>query len=280
MNYRHAYHAGNHADVFKHIVLCRLFNALSQKEAPFAYLDTHSGIGLYDLTSEEAERTEEWTTGIKKLLEADNLPPLLDDYIKLIQDLNHTETITIYPGSPKIAQLLSRPQDHLIFNEKHNEDLQLLKRHFRANERITIHGQDGWLLPKALLPTSEKRILILIDPPFEQPDELSRCVKTLNEAISRMRQAIVAIWYPIKDKKELNYFYNELKKTNAPKLLNIELLIKEADNSLGLNGSGMIIANPPWKLESELQVILPCLANNLGKNTGKWLINWLIEERI
>ena len=278
MNYRHAYHAGNHADVFKHIILCRLFSALSQKDTPFAYLDTHSGIGLYDLKSVEATRTEEWADGIKKLIEADDIPPLLNDYIELIQSLNLTQDITYYPGSPKIAQLMSREQDRLIFNEKHSDDLQLLKSYFKKDRHITIHGQDGWLLPKALLPTREKRILILIDPPFEQPDELELCVKTLNEAISLMRQSIVAIWYPIKDKKMLNRFYNELKNSNAPKLLKAEFLVKEADNNLGLNGSGIIIANPPWKLESELQIILPYLTKNLAKYTGNWQVSWLIEE--
>lgn len=278
MNYRHAYHAGNHADVFKHIVLSRLFHALSQKDAAFAYLDTHSGIGLYDLKSTEAQCTGEWITGIKKLMDAADTPSLLDDYIRLIHTLNPEQTITNYPGSPKIAQLLSRKQDHLIFNEKHTDDFQLLKSHFKKVKNITIHGQDGWLLPKALLPTIEKRILILIDPPFEQPNELAHCVKTLNEAISRMRQAIVAIWYPIKDKRTLNTFYSELKKSNAPKLLKAEFMIKEADNSLGLNGSGMVIANPPWKLETELQLILPYLVERLTDGSGSWQLNWLIEE--
>lgn len=279
MNYRHAYHAGNHADVFKHIVLCRLFNALSQKNTPFAYLDTHSGIGIYNLESSEAKRTEESTSGIKKLLEAKDCPSILDNYVGLIQGLNFAQDVNQYPGSPKIAQLLAREQDHLIFNEKHIDDLQLLKNNFRKDQRITIHGQDGWLLPKALLPTTEKRILILIDPPFEQPDELARCVKTLNDAISRMRQAIVAIWYPIKDIRALNLFYNELKKSNAPTLLKAEFMVTKADNDLGLNGSGMVIANPPWKLENELQVILPYLTKYLATSTGNWQINWLIKEQ-
>ncbi|MFD1259411.1 23S rRNA (adenine(2030)-N(6))-methyltransferase RlmJ [Entomomonas asaccharolytica] len=280
MNYRHAFHAGNHADVFKHIVLSRLIALLCQKETPFAYLDSHAGLGIYDLYSSEAERTGEWLEGIKRLLEQENTPELLDDYLTVINQLNLDQSLRYYPGSPMLAQQLMRPQDRMIFNEKHPEDAQLLKQNFRKDPRITIHTQDGWLLPKALLPTAEKRLLLLIDPPFEQTNELDLCIKSLIEAITRMRQAIVAIWYPIKDQKNLNNFYNQLKKTNAPKLLKAEFMVKPADNNLGLNGSGMVIANPPWKLEHELTVLLPYLSNALTEDTGTWNIDWLIAESV
>ncbi|UYZ84520.1 23S rRNA (adenine(2030)-N(6))-methyltransferase RlmJ [Entomomonas sp. E2T0] len=280
MNYRHAFHAGNHADVFKHVVLSRLIALLCQKETPFAYLDTHSGLGIYDLYSSEAERTGEWLEGIKLLLEQANTPELFDDYITVINQLNVDKKLQYYPGSPMLAQKLMRPQDRIIFNEKHPEDAQLLKQNFRKDSRITIHTQDGWLLPKALLPTTEKRLLLLIDPPFEQTNELDLCVKSLTDAIARMRQAIVAIWYPIKDQKNLNKFYNQLKMSNAPKLLKAELMIKPADNNLGLNGSGMVIANPPWKLENELTTLLSYLSNVLTENAGTWSIDWLIAESV
>lgn len=278
MNYRHAFHAGNHADVFKHLVLSRLIASLCQKEAPFAYLDTHSGIGLYDLYSSEAERTGEWLKGINLLFNQPNISAELNDYVSVIKQLNLEQTLRYYPGSPALAQQLTRPQDHIILNEMHPEDVRLLKQNFKKDPRITIHSQNGWLLPKALLPTTEKRVLILIDPPFEQPNELELCVKSLMDAISRMRQAIVAIWYPIKDQKTLNNFYNQLKKSNAPKLLKVEFMVQAADNNLGLNGSGMIIASPPWRLESELTAILPYLSRVLAKDTGKWSLDWLIEE--
>lgn len=278
MNYRHAFHAGNHADVFKHIVLSRLFNALTQKETPFAYLDTHAGLGVYDLYSSEAERTGEWLEGINLIYNDTDRPALLNDYISVINNLNPNNELRYYPGSPLLAQQLMRPQDHIILNEKHPEDAQLLKRNFRRDQRITIHTQDGWLLPKALLPTQQKRLLLLIDPPFEQANELELCIKSLTDSLSRMRQAIVAIWYPIKDQKDLNTFYNQLKKTNAPKLLRVEFMVQPADNKLGLNGSGMVIANPPWKLESDLTTLLPYLTNILVKGSGRWEIDWLIAE--
>lgn len=278
MNYRHAFHAGNHADVFKHIILTRIITLLMQKDTPFAYLDTHAGIGVYDLQGSEANRTGEWLDGIKCLFERSDLPTLIEPYIGVINALNEPNTLRYYPGSPKIAEHLMRQQDHIILNEKHPEDVQLLKQNFKHIRSITTLNQDGWLLSKSLLPTKEKRILILIDPPFEQENELDSCVKSLVDAIARMRQAVVVIWYPIKDQKELNNFYNSLKKSNAPKLLRAEFMVKPADNRLGLNGSGMIIANPPWKLESELLSLLPYLANILAKGTGKWQVNWLIEE--
>lgn len=278
MNYRHAFHAGNHADVLKHIILSRIITLLTQKDTPIAYLDTHAGIGLYDLQASEASRTGEWLEGIKPLFDTPNPPALITPYIDIIKALNVSNTLRYYPGSPTIAKALMRPQDHIILNEKHPEDSLVLKKNFKHDRNTTIHSQDGWLLPKAVLPTQEKRIVVLIDPPFEQENELELCVKSLTESIKRMRQAIVIIWYPIKDQKTLNHFYNSLKQSNAPKLLKAELMIKPADNDLGLNGSGMIIANPPWKLESELLSLLPFLTNVLTEDTGKWQINWLIEE--
>lgn len=277
MNYRHAFHAGNHADVLKHIILTRIMMLLTQKDTPIAYLDTHAGTGLYDLHASEASRTGEWLEGIKLLFDSPNTP-LITPYIDIIKSLNESNTLQYYPGSPYIAASLLRPQDHIILNEKHPEDVVQLKRNFRHNKNITVHNQDGWVLTKAILPTKEKRVVILIDPPFEQENELDLCIKSLTDAIKRMRQAIVIIWYPIKDQKLLNGFFNDLKKTNAPKLLKAELMIKPADNNLGLNGSGMIIANPPWKLESELLSLLPCLTNVLKEDTGKWQVNWLIDE--
>lgn len=278
MNYRHAFHAGNHADVFKHIILSRLIKLLTQKETPLVYLDTHAGIGLYDLQASESERTGEWLTGIKPIFEQPNPLTELDDYINVIKELNNHQKLRYYPGSPWIAQQLMREQDRIILNEKHPEDAQLLKQNFRYDPRIAIHSQDGWLLPKALLPTKEKRALLLIDPPFEEANELDRCVQALTETMTRMRQAVVAIWYPIKDIKLLNSFYLKIKQTPAPKLLRVEFMTQSADNILGLNGSGMLIANPPWKLEMELATLLPFLTENLSKKLGSWRIDWLIEE--
>lgn len=183
-----------------------------------------------------------------------------------------------YPGSPELARLLTREQDRLHLNEKHPEDGRLLKENMHGDRRVAVHLGEGWYVPRALLPTREKRALLLIDPPFEQVDEMERCAQSLSEAISRMRQAVVAIWYPIKDLRQLSRFYRDLQKSKAPKLLRVELYVHPTDEAARLNGSGLVISNPPWGLEDELKQILPWLADLLRQSQGGWRLDWLIEE--
>ncbi|MDP3816300.1 23S rRNA (adenine(2030)-N(6))-methyltransferase RlmJ [Pseudomonas sp.] len=278
MNYRHAFHAGNHADVLKHYVLSRLIALLSRKEAPFAYLDSHAGVGLYDLQGDAASRTGEWLQGIARLWQATEVPDPLLDYLEVIRAMNPDGVLRHYPGSPELARLLTREQDRLHLNEKHPEDGRLLKENMTGDRRVAVHLGEGWHVPRALLPTREKRALLLIDPPFEQTDEMERCAQSLSEAISRMRQAVVAIWYPIKDLRQLKRFYNDLQKSKAPKLLRVELYVHPTDEAARLNGSGLVISNPPWGLEDELKQILPWLAQLLGQSQGGWRMDWLIEE--
>ncbi|MCZ4320891.1 23S rRNA (adenine(2030)-N(6))-methyltransferase RlmJ [Pseudomonas anguilliseptica] len=278
MNYRHAFHAGNHADVLKHYVLTRLIALLSRKEAPFAYLDSHAGIGLYDLRGDQASRTGEWLEGIARLWQASDVPDPLLDYLEVIRAMNPDGELRHYPGSPELARLLTREQDRLHLNEKHPEDGRLLKENMHGDRRVAVHLGEGWYVPRALLPTREKRALLLIDPPFEQVDEMERCAQSLSEAISRMRQAVVAIWYPIKDLRQLSRFYRDLQKSKAPKLLRVELYVHPTDEAARLNGSGLVISNPPWGLEEELKQTLPWLADLLGQSQGGWRLDWLIEE--
>ena len=278
MNYRHAFHAGNHADVLKHYVLSRLIALLSRKEAPFAYLDSHAGVGLYDLQGDQASRTGEWLQGIDRLWQAEDVPDPLLDYLEVIRAMNPDGVLRHYPGSPELARMLTREQDRLHLNEKHPEDGRLLKENMHGDRRVAVHLGEGWHVPRALLPTREKRALLLIDPPFEQADELERCVQALNEAIGRMRQTVVAIWYPIKDLNQLKRFYRDLQKSAAPKLLRIELYVQAADDAQRLNGSGLVISNPPWGLEEELKQVLPWLTSLLRQGQDGWRMDWLIEE--
>ncbi len=278
MNYRHAFHAGNHADVLKHLVLARVLALLARKEAPYAYLDSHAGVGLYDLAGDQATRTGEWEQGIGRLWQAQDLPTPVEGYLEVIRALNADGRLRHYPGSPELARRLSRPQDRLHFNEKHPEDGRLLKDNMKDDARVAVHLGEGWHVPRALLPTREKRVVLLIDPPFEQADELSRCVQALEEAIGRMRQTIAIIWYPIKDERQLRRFYQDLSKSGAPKLLRAELLVHPADSAERLNGSGLAIANAPWGLEDELRSLLPWLAERLAQSQGGWRLDWLIAE--
>jgi 23S rRNA (adenine2030-N6)-methyltransferase len=279
MNYRHAFHAGNHADVFKHIVLTRLIALMSRKEQPFAYLDTHAGLGLYDLRGDQATRTGEWLEGIARLWQATDRPALTDDYVRVINRLNTEGELRYYPGSPELARRLMRQQDRVLLNEKHPQDGQLLKENMKKDPRVAVHLGEGWHVPRALLPVTEKRAVMLIDPPFEQLDELQRCAKAMKETITRMRQTVAAIWYPIKDdSRALKRFYQELTSSGAPKLLRVELLVHPLDTPQSLNGSGLVISNPPWGLEEELNELMPWLATLLGQSQGGWKVDWLIAE--
>lgn len=278
MNYRHAFHAGNHADVFKHATLLRLAALLARKETPFAYLDSHSGVGRYDLAGDQASRTDEWRDGIGRLWALESVPAAFVGYREAVAALNPDGALRYYPGSPELMRQALRPQDRLLLNELHPEDGRLLKENMARDRRVAVHQKDGWLLPRALLPVPERRALLLIDPPFEKADELERCVKAVAEAIGRMRQTVIMLWYPIKDRRQLRRFHAGLQASGAPKLLNVELLIRAADDSTRLNGSGLAIVNPPWGLEEELRDLLPWLAEHLAQGEGSWRLDWLIAE--
>lgn len=278
MNYRHAFHAGNHADVFKHATLLRLAALLARKETPFAYLDSHSGVGRYDLAGDQASRTDEWREGIGRLWALESAPAAFVGYREAVAALNPDGALRYYPGSPELMRQALRPQDRLLLNELHPEDGRLLKENMARDRRVAVHQKDGWLLPRALLPVPERRALLLIDPPFEKADELERCVKAVAEAIGRMRQTVIMLWYPIKDRRQLRRFHAGLQASGAPKLLNVELLIRAADDPTRLNGSGLAIVNPPWGLEEELRDLLPWLAEHLAQGEGSWRLDWLIAE--
>ncbi|MCU1725735.1 23S rRNA (adenine(2030)-N(6))-methyltransferase RlmJ [Pseudomonas sp. 7P_10.2_Bac1] len=278
MNYRHAFHAGNHADVLKHIVLTRLIALMTRKEQPFAYLDTHAGLGLYDLQGDQATRTGEYLEGVARLWGQKDLPAMTADYMKVLHKMNPDGELRYYPGSPELARRLARSQDRVLLNEKHPEDGVMLKANMKGDRRVAVHLGEGWHVPRALLPVAEKRAVMLIDPPFEKLDEMQRCVESLKDAISRMRQTVVAIWYPIKDKRQLRRFYQDLAASGAPKLLQVELFVHPLDTPNSLNGSGLAIANPPWGLEEELRELLPWLAKTLGQTQGGWQMEWIIAE--
>ena len=200
------------------------------------------------------------------------------DYFGVLRDLNPDGALRYYPGSPELARQLTREQDRVLLNEKHPEDGQLLKDNMKGDRRVAVHLGEGWHVPRALLPVAEKRALLLIDPPFEKADELERCVTALDEAIGRMRQTVVAIWYPIKDERQLRRFYQALGKSSAPKLLRAELFVHPADDASRLAGSGLAIANAPWGLEDELTQLLPWLAGKLAQSQGDFRLDWLIAD--
>ncbi|MER8981157.1 23S rRNA (adenine(2030)-N(6))-methyltransferase RlmJ [Mesorhizobium sp. M0870] len=283
MNYRHAYHAGNFADVVKHVVLTRLLEYLKQKDKAFRVVDTHAGIGRYDLSSVEAQKTGEWQGGIGRLIDASFAAPvavLLAPYLETIRSLNTEGGIQKYPGSPLIARHLMRKQDRLTAIELHPKDAARLRTFFAGDFQARITELDGWLALGAHLPPKEKRGLVLIDPPFEEAGEFERLVDGLIRAHKRWPGGIYALWYPIKDRKAIIAFRKALKQSGIPKLLDIEFEIRPASSEPSLDGSGLLVVNPPFTLEGELRMLLPALHGLLAVGRpAHWSLEWLAGEQ-
>jgi 23S rRNA (adenine2030-N6)-methyltransferase len=261
VNYRHAFHAGNAADCMKHALLLWLLRALGRKEGGFLALDTHAGVGRYDLSCAEATRTGEWQHGIGRLMAARAagavLPPALVDYLALV------EALGLYPGSPALIAATLRPQDRLICCELHPEDHALLRANFRGNQRVAVHRRDGYEAMRAFLPPKERRGLVLIDPPFEQTDEFARLTQALQEGYDRFRTGIFAIWYPIKHRAPARAFHTAIAEAGIRNVVSAELLLREPVAPDRLNGSGFLVVNPPWMFEAEAVPILDALAATL-----------------
>jgi len=279
MNYRHAYHAGNHGDVLKHVVLTRLLAHLTQKDRPFRVIDAYAGTGLYQLDGVEAGKTGEWEGGIGKLAEpfTPEIEALLAPYRQIIVALNSNGGMRFYPGSPEIAARMMRPGDRLIANELHPDDHALLASRYRRDRRVTVMKLDAKACVKGNLPPTERRGLILIDPPYEQPGEAEKAVGMLAEGLKRFANGVFVLWYPVKAKGDEDFLAEATKALAIPGTLKAELRIREAFREGGLAGSGLIIVNTPWKLDEELGLILPALAKRLG--IGEWgrgEIEWLV----
>jgi 23S rRNA (adenine2030-N6)-methyltransferase len=278
MNYRHIYHAGNFADVFKHAVLARIIAYLKRKEAAFRAIDTHAGIGLYDLGSEEAQKTGEWRGGIGRLLDATltGAPAeWLHDYLSVVRALNPDGGLRLYPGSPLLTRHLLRRQDRLTAIELHPEDAQGLKDRFAGDYQVRVIQLDGWLALGAHLPPKEKRGLALIDPPFEEEGEFARMVDGLKKAHRRWPGGIYAFWYPVKDRAAVERFRQSLRETSIPKILDVSFSIRAPSAEAKLDGCGMVIVNPPYVLQEELAAILPTLTRLLGEDEGA---TWAVEQ--
>jgi 23S rRNA (adenine2030-N6)-methyltransferase len=282
MNYRHAYHAGNFADVAKHIIVTRIVEYLKQKDKAFRVIDTHAGIGIYDLTGTEAQKTGEWHGGAEKILAADlgpKIAPLVAPWLNIVRSVNSDTNLKKYPGSPKLVRMLLRKQDRLTAIELHPEDARKLSGHFAGDYQTRVIELDGWLALGAQLPPKEKRGMVLVDPPFEERDEFDRLVDGLIKAHHRWPGGIYALWYPIKDRKELNSFHKRLKDSGIGKILNAELVVRTLAPDTGLAGSGMIIVNPPYTLEAELKLIFPKLIDLMRQDQNPyWSVEWLTGE--
>lgn len=271
MNYRHAYHAGNHADVLKHIVLVRVLDYLLRKDKPLAVLDAHAGIGRYDLKGAEAYKTGEWKDGIGKLL-AEPLPEdvrgLLATYLNIIHDLNPDGTVRTYPGSPEIIARLLRRSDRMIFNELHPEDADTLSARYAADKRVRLTRVDAAQAVKAELPFKERRGLVLVDPAFEAAGDMEKAARMLSHIHDRMQNTTILAWYPLKGTGGEKMLLDAAAGLPCHGTLAAELSVKEAFGEGGLAGSGVVVVNPPHTLRMELDLILPALSRRMG--IGKW----------
>ena len=273
LSYRHAFHAGNHADVLKHFVLAQVLSYFNQKDKPYWYIDTHAGAGMYALDAGYALQNAEFKTGIAPLMKAasvKNLPPELADFTQLIQSFNVDNKLNLYPGSPTIAEQLMRADDKMRLFELHPSDCKLLLENFSGQGRtVKIEMQDGFAGIKAILPPPTKRAAVLIDPPYEEKQDYQRVVTCIKESLLRFATGTYIVWYPLLQREEPLHMVQKLKGLNLPSWLNITLTVQRPSaEGFGMHGSGLFIVNPPWTLPEILNNNLPVLVDLLGQDDG------------
>lgn len=270
LSYRHAFHAGNHADVLKHFVLAELTAYLGQKDTPFYYVDTHAGAGLYSLDIGYATKLAEYVDGIGRLWERDDLPAPLAEYVKLVRAINPDGKLKAYPGSPWIAHQTLREQDRLRLFELHPADAELLHGNFRQfPRRVMLNCADGFAGIKALLPPPPRRALVLIDPSYEDKADYRNVIAALEDSLARFATGVYVVWCPQLSRPESRQLPHKLVRLGAKSWLQVSLTVREPDNDgYGMHGSGLFIVNPPWMLRNTLKEVMPYLVTVLGQGAG------------
>lgn len=279
MNYRHSFHAGNFADVFKHVILVQLLLALQRKDAAFAYLETHAGAARYDLQAPDAQKTGEYRDGIARLWGDTAVEEGIAQYVAAVRAVNAGNTLRYYPGSTRIARFLRRPQDRMRLAEQVGTECARLRREFDRDAQVTVHCGDGYAALQRWLPPPERRGLVFIDPPYESAEEWERLVDTLTRAAKRWAQGTYAVWYPLKAAAPVERFKAALAASGLRKMLLAELALWPLDSPFRLNGCGMLILNPPWLLDTALAPLLERLAARLAQGpTAAARVEWLVPE--
>jgi len=270
LSYRHAFHAGNHADVLKHAVLIALLDYLNQKDKPWWFIDSHAGAGIYDLRGDYARKNAEFEGGIGRLWERSDLPPMLANYVELVRGLNPDGHLRLYPGSPWCAQQRARGDDRLRLFELHGSDHRLLASTFsEAGRQVKIEAADGYTGLKAVLPPPTRRALVLIDPPYEEKRDYPRTVEALKDSLARFAGGTYMVWYPLLQKPDARQLPSRLKAARPPAWLHVTLSVQApSKDGFGMHGSGLYIANPPWTLPGLLEATLPWLVKTLGQDAG------------
>lgn len=280
MNYRHHYHAGNFADVMKHVLQIGLLEGMTRKDKPFCYIDTHAGLGIYDLSQSPAQKTGEYKEGIGRLKEATKAPVWSANYLEAVKRLQAEHHRGYYPGSPWFGVEALREADRAVLFELHPDDAKDLKQNFFHNSQVAVHQRDAYEGLLALIPPKEKRGLVLIDPPYEEErHDYPEVVELLQKAYAKWPTGVFAIWFPIKDRMFIKRFYRNLQNTEIKKMMACELCVMPDDNSLGLNGTGLIVVNPPFQFYSgakkNLEWLLPLLSTHPHAKTD---VRWLNAE--
>jgi 23S rRNA (adenine2030-N6)-methyltransferase len=282
MNYRHAFHAGSFADVVKHSVLVRILVHLGAKPAAFRVIDTHAGAGLYDLAGPEASRSLEWREGIHRLFTTTLAEParaLFARYLDVVAALNPPDRLIGYPGSPAIVRALLRPQDRLVACELEPNAAAALGRCLAGDRRAKALAIDGWTALNAYVPPKERRGLVLIDPPFEEEADFARLARSLEAAHRKWPGGTYLLWYPIKEREAPETLARRLRRSGLAKILRAEIGIAGPPASSRLSACGLIVVNPPWTLERELEVMLPALAATLSGDRTRHCVDWLAGEK-
>ncbi|QFI54018.1 23S rRNA (adenine(2030)-N(6))-methyltransferase RlmJ [Aeromonas simiae] len=278
LSYRHAFHAGNHADVLKHAVQALILESLKKKEKPFIVLDTHAGGGLYDLRGEWAQKKAEFADGIGRLWDEQARWSSIDPYLAIVRAMNDDGTLTYYPGSPELSRRLTRAQDKVVLMELHNNEVESLRGNMQGDERVTVHHRDGFEGLVALLPPTPRRGLVLVDPPYELKEDYFRVVETLKKAQKRWATGIYTIWYPIlgREADRSRDMLSAIAKAGLGDVLVAELEVAGQTPDWGMNGSGMVIVSPPWLLDKQIEAFLKPLCAKLAQGPGaQYRVEWL-----
>jgi 23S rRNA (adenine2030-N6)-methyltransferase len=279
LSYLHAFHAGNHADVLKHITLTLVLESMVRKDKPFLYVDTHAGAGQYDLHGERATKGREYESGIARIgLQDESTPPAVQSWLHLVRTLNPSGELHRYPGSPWIAQALLRPQDRARLFELHPQECRLLQERFAGNRRVKIEAADGFQALRAVLPPLERRALILVDPSYEVKTDYRTAVQAISAAHRKFHTGVYLLWYPVLTRKQVTRLEEDMVRSGMRNILLAELTIRADTQHTGMTGSGMIVINPPWQLAEALQTVLPWLQRQLAGAGGSHRLRQLVEE--
>ncbi len=279
LSYRHAFHAGNFADVLKHSVLSLVLDYMTRKEKGFCYIDSHSGAGMYQLADEYAQKTGEYKAGIAKIINDENAPEALEPYLSLINSLNlNSDELEIYPGSPGVAKAFVRRQDSSHLFELHPSDIQHLEDFCQRWRKVFVKQSDGYKGVLGLVPPPSRRGVVLIDPPYELKEDYQKAVKTIVKAYSKFSTGTYIVWYPVVKRSFIEQMQKDFTNSEVKNLLQVEFCLEKDTEEYGMTGTGLFIVNPPWQLSQQLEQILPYMKAKLGKDKTSYQVTQLIAE--